>query len=68
MEPAELRPRLFGSGYLRLQSLKDVLLLGEVTLPLLEKKDETDTKGITSCTALFSRWAAERPVLFLTLS
>lgn len=37
VEPAELRPRLFGSTHLRLQSLKDVLLLGELSLPLLER-------------------------------
>lgn len=37
VEPAERRPRLSGSIYLRLQSVKDVLVLSELSLPILER-------------------------------
>lgn len=39
MEPAELRPGLFGFGYLQLQGLKDDLLLCGLLLPILETLD-----------------------------
>lgn len=39
VEPAELRPRLFGFRYLQLQGLKNDLLLGGLQLPILETFD-----------------------------
>lgn len=45
MEPAERRPRLGGSIYLRLQSGEDVLLVRELSLPVLER-DSKKTRGI----------------------
>lgn len=39
VEPAELRPRLFGFSYLQLQGLKNDLLLGGLQLPILETFD-----------------------------
>lgn len=46
VEPAELRPHLFGSIYFRQQRLEDVLLLGKLSLPLLEKDKPKDAEQL----------------------